>query len=253
MVPLTRRQAEALAAIRDAWPNSEMVLIGALALGQYISMAYRKTDDIDLALAIPMEDFPGPMTSLNGWTLDPNMEHRFYSPEEQMVDILPAGETLLAQGYVDWRSGHRMSLVGFDLAFEHSQLEQAGETAVLVPSAPVLMFLKMRAWLDRPEVRTKDLQDIAYLLCEYIGIDDDRRFEDDLLDLDFNEVSPFALGRDLGAIIQDEHALHVAEFLNKASPEKLKAQGPACWHTTEEVEHALALLLRGFEVNGRQP
>ena len=251
MVPLTGRQAQALAAIRAAWPDSELLLIGALALGQHISMAYRDTDDVDLAVAMSIEEFPGPMASMEGWTRDAKMERRFFSPQRQMVDILPAGGKLITTGYIDWPSGHRMSLVGFDLAFAHSTKEQAGMTEVLVPSAPVLAFLKMRAWLDRPADRPKDLQDIAYLLCEYIGDDDDRRFEDDLFDLelDFQDVSPFALGRDLGRIVQSDHIPHVEEFLAIATPEKLAAYGPACWHSADHAEQALHVFDRGFKAN----
>lgn len=249
MVPVTQRQAQALAAVRAAWPDSEMVLIGALALGQHISLAYRDTNDVDLAVAVPIEDFPGPMTSMKGWTRDTKLEHRFFSPLGQMVDILPADEALLTKGHLDWPSGHRMSLIGFDLAFAHSTKVHAGKTEVLVPSAPVLALLKMRAWLDRPTERLKDLQDIAQLLCEYIGDDDDRRFEDDLFDLEleFQDVSPFALGRDLGRIVKNDHVPHVKEFLAKATPEKIAAYGPACWHSADNAEQALHMFGRGFK------
>lgn len=47
MVPLTSRQADALAAIQDAFPDADVVLIGALALGHHISMEHRHTDDLD--------------------------------------------------------------------------------------------------------------------------------------------------------------------------------------------------------------
>ncbi|MCA9619915.1 MAG: hypothetical protein KC731_12910 [Myxococcales bacterium] len=49
-----------------------------------------------------------------------------------------------------------------------------GDTTMLVPTAPVIAFLKMRAWLDRPAVRTKDLGDLAHLLAGHVGDDDDR-------------------------------------------------------------------------------
>ncbi|MBW2464374.1 MAG: hypothetical protein JRH11_22175, partial [Deltaproteobacteria bacterium] len=109
-------------------------------------------------------------------------------------------------------------MVGFDLAFTYTTEELVGTSTLLVPTAPVLAFLKMRAWLDRPEMRKKDLADIAHLLCEYIGDDDERRWHDDVvaLGLDFRDVSPYVLGRDLGRIMRDEHELHVREFLRAA-------------------------------------
>ena len=123
-------------------------------------MSHRKTDDLDLVVAVPLEDFPGPMKSLPGWRSHPKKEHCFFSPDGQQVDLVPAGAALVAQGYVEWPSGARMSLAGFDLAFAHATRELAGSTAVLVPPAPVIALLKMRAWLDRPHIREKDLADM---------------------------------------------------------------------------------------------
>ncbi len=194
MVPLSDWQASALAAIEGAFPDSEVVLIGALALGHHIPMDHRTTDDLDLAVAIPiripMKDFPGPLVQ---WERHKKVEHRFFSEDGQMVDVLPAGHELIEQGFIEWPAGERMSLVGFDLAFAHHTREQAGNTTVLVPTAPVLAFLKMRAWLDRPEMRQKDLGDLAHLLVGYVGDDDDRRLEDEVfeLGLDFEDISPF--------------------------------------------------------------
>lgn len=249
MVPLSPSQAAALAAILAALPDTEAVLIGALALGHHIEMGHRQTDDLDLAIAVPLEDFPGPLASLEGWTPHRTMEHRFFSPEGQMVDVLPAGETLVATGYIDWPSGERMSLVGFDLAFTHNTREAAGDTTVLVPSAPVLAFLKMRAWLDRPESRQKDLGDLAYLLVGHVGDDDDRRFTDEVFDLtlDFPDVSPFLLGRDLALVLTPPHRTHVDEFLQKATPEKLAAHGPPSWLSADDAARALSSFRRGLE------
>lgn len=249
MVPLTPFQAAALAAIRAAWPDTEAILIGALALGHHIPMDHRTTDDLDLAIAVPIEDFPGPLSSLEGWRRDARMEHRFFSSDGQMVDVLPAGESLIEKGYIDWPSGERMSLIGFDLAFAHNTKEAAGETTVLVPSAPVLALLKMRAWLDRPERRKKDLGDLAHLLVGHVGDDDDRRFTDDVFDLalDFEDVSPFLLGRDLALVLTAAHRAHVDQFLAKVTPEKLTPQGPLSWISADDAERALASFRRGLE------
>lgn len=256
MVPLTESQAKALAAIALAWPDTEILLIGALALGRHIPMSHRTTNDLDLAVAVAIEDFPGPITSLKGWAPHPKKkEHCFVSPDGQEVDLLPAGEALIAQGYVDWPSGHRMSLVGFDLAFAHGTKETAGSTTVLVPPAPVIAFLKMRAWLDRPH-RDKDLADIAHLLVLYVDNDDDRRFEDDMLDFDSEAVSPFLLGRDLARIMKDEHAAHVEQFLEQVSPERIAAHGPSSLFSlfsADDAEQALESFRRGLEVGRRSP
>lgn len=245
MVPLTAPQAAALAAIRAAFPDSDVVLIGALALGHHIPMEHRTTDDLDLAVAMPMEGFPGP---LERWERHRKMQHRFFSDEGQMVDVLPAGRELIEQGFVEWPDGEQMSLVGLDLAFAHHTREEAGDTTVLVPTAPVMAFLKMRAWLDRPEIRQKDLGDFAYLLVGYVGDDDDRRFEDEIFDLglDFEDISPFLLGSDLRQIMSSQHRSHAMEFMHRVTPEKLAAHGPSSWRDADDAERALAQFRNGL-------
>ena len=219
-------------------------------------MSHRKTDDLDLVVAVPLEDFPGPMKSLPGWRSHPKKEHCFFSPDGQQVDLVPAGAALVAQGYVEWPSGARMSLAGFDLAFAHATRELAGSTAVLVPPAPVIALLKMRAWLDRPHIREKDLADIAHLLVLYVSDDDVRHFEEEYvvdLGLEFEAVSPFLLGHDLGRIMADEHAVHVEEFVRKVSPEKLAAFGPPSLSSADHAERAIDVFRRGLDAGRRSP
>lgn len=248
MVPLTDSQVAALVAIREAWPDADLLLIGALALGHHIPMAHRVTNDLDLAVAISLDRFPGALLDLPDWKRDPKMEHRFFSPTGQMVDVLPAGQAQLEAGYVEWPSGIRMNLVGFDLAFAHATTYLVEQVGVLVPDAPVLMLLKMVAWLDRPSERTKDLGDLAHLLVHYIEEDADRRFSEEVFDLelDFDEVSPWLLGDDLGRLLPPAHRGHVERFLERAPPEQLTAYGPASWNTVERAERGLAAFERGF-------
>jgi predicted nucleotidyltransferase len=249
MVALTPSQMAAVATIREAFADADVVLIGALALRQHLPFEHRTTDDLDLAVSVPLEGFVGPIISLEGWRRDSTMEHRFLSPAGQMVDVLPTGPELIEQGHIEWPSGERMSLVGFDLAFVHHTEETVGETTMLVPTAAVIAFLKMRAWLDRPAIRTKDLGDLAHLLVGYVGDDDDRRFDDDIfaLNLDFEDVSPFCLGLELGRIMTPLHQPHALEFLEKVSPERLAAHGPACWTSADDAERALVHFRNGLE------
>lgn len=52
MVPLTPAQVEALDALQGIWPESDFLLVGALALGCHIDLSYRHTSDMDLAVGI---------------------------------------------------------------------------------------------------------------------------------------------------------------------------------------------------------
>jgi predicted nucleotidyltransferase len=248
MVPLTPRQLDALADVKAAWPDTKIALIGALALACHIRLQ-RLTDDLDLVVAIAADGLPGPLATRPAWTPHPRMEHRFFYLHHDTVDILPASPELIAQGFIEWPSGNRMSLVGFDLVFDHgAELDMGNRTSLWVPSAATIALLKMCAWLDRPDEREKDLGDLAQLLDAYVGSDDDRRWSDDVIahDLDFEDVSPFVIGRDLRAIRRDHHRPAIATFLEKVSPAALTLR-PRDWFDIEPADRVLRAFTRGLE------
>jgi len=247
MVPLSSAQRDALKVLVDLWVDRDVVLVGAMALGFHVAMD-RGTEDLDLVVSLSIDDFPGGLAGLAGWRRHPKMEHRFFSPDGQQVDVLPAGPALLAQGYVDWEDA-RMSLVGIDLAFEHSVLRTIDSSlSVRVASAATVAIMKMRAWLDRPHERGKDLEDIVQLLRYYVTSDDDRRWADDViaLGLDYEEVSPCVVGREVGATIERRHLDHVREFVDTVGVAQFTAA--STWHDTDPAERALAAFVRGVAV-----
>ena len=58
---LTETQVTAVRELAQAWPDRKLVIIGATALGFYLDMQWRKTADVDLAIAIELDEFPGPL------------------------------------------------------------------------------------------------------------------------------------------------------------------------------------------------
>ena len=178
---------------------------------------------------------------------DATREHRFYSPMGQTVDVLAAGPELVAEEALHWPSGHEMSLAGFDLAFAHAQTITVEQITFELPSAPALCFLKLRAWLDRPAERDKDLRDIARLSEGYIGEVDERRWDGEVPpDVEFEDVSAYLLGRDVAAICEDRHLPHVEAFLAKVTPARLAAQGPWGFEPDECADKALTAFRRGM-------
>jgi predicted nucleotidyltransferase len=234
--PWDPAHVEAIAAIREAWPDHDVVLVGAMALAHRLPVRHRDSFDLDLAVTLDLDALLDAASVLPGWSATAS-EHRLRSPAGLLVDIVPASAPLIAQGYIDWPSGNRMSLVGFDLAFaHHERVHVAPSVSIAVPTAPVLAFLKMRAWLDRPAERPKDLADIAYLLEHYSDETDDRRFEPPLTDLglEYEEQSAALLGLDLRAITTSAHRAHVDEFLQRIQPAALASLGPRRWQREEE-------------------
>jgi predicted nucleotidyltransferase len=200
-------------------------------------MRWRATVDIDLTLAVSLDEYLG-QTLAPGWRRDHRMEHRWYSPGGGIVDIIPAGPELLRQGEVRWpTTGHRMSLTGVRLAFERRlPVPVAPDLTVMVAPIPVLTILKIAAYHDRPAERERDLADLAYILAEY---DPEARFSDEVLELglSYEEVGPFLLAKKISEMVNEIERAEVERFVQEASDEddlsgvhvKLLALGPHSW------------------------
>src|SRR6267142_4639694 len=123
-------------------------------------------------------------------------------------DILPAGPNLRRAGTLRWpRSGNEMSLLGQRLAFEQARdVQVASDFSIRVAPVPVVCVLKMVAYQDRPQARARDLEDLAHIFDEYVPADDQRRYSDEVPEagIDFEVVSAFLLGRDIGALVNSE-------------------------------------------------
>ena len=210
-------------------------------------------------LGVDTANFRNQLAALPGWYQKPDCEHRFFTDEGVQVDLIPAGPKLLERGGIEWSDGSKMSLAGFDLAFQHRIVEDiADENAVglrvSVPTAPVILLLKMCAWRDRPYDRDKDLQDISQLLRNYLADDDERHWTSAVVaaELDFEFHSAFCLGMELGAICQERHRGEVYAFLQTLSPSRLASLGIDSWKNNEDAaEQALGRLSARFRARRR--
>ena len=81
-VPLDPLCLEALKALRRLWPDRRCVLVGAMALDVWLSLRWRKTEDLDLALELTPEELSDGMAKLSGWSRQSELTHsRSMSPE----------------------------------------------------------------------------------------------------------------------------------------------------------------------------
>ena len=234
-------QLETLCELSDLWPDTPFVLIGANALAVQMDLQWRQTNDLDFVISIALEDYPAGLATLPGWQRRREGEHAWLSPTGVKVDIVPAGPDLLAAGSLTWpESGYCMNLFGLRLAFDHHvRIAIDDRHVVQVATTPAIVVLKMVAFLDRPD-REDDLTDIAQVLERYLGPFDDRRWG---LPTDFDNASAFALGMEVGSLInQQEHAVVMA-FVAKARDEEdrhgthalLIRNGPWLWREHPEV------------------
>ncbi len=217
-------QAKTLRELVVAWGADRVVLVGASALQCHLDMTWRATTDVDITVGVEFDEFERQRQAMSGWRVEPRLEHRMISPWNIKVDIVPAGPGLRAAGKLVWpNSGHEMQLVGMDLAFEHAVAEPLGigDAAIRIATLPTIVILKMNSWLDRFADRERDLADIAHVLEEAIGDDDDRRFGDDVIELgiDFELVSAYLVGVDVGQIAKGGHRDMIERFLAKVGDE----------------------------------
>ena len=173
-------ERHALRRIVEALVGVDVVLIGAAALREFGLCRWRSTFDLDLTVALDQDEFPGPLENLAGIRRDTRIEHLFHV-DSVRLDIVPAGPTLRAQGQIRWRD-RTMTLAGLHLAFTHAVSRTLAPDIVLRVAPPaVVALLKTIAYCDRPAERERDLGDFAELLERYVGEDDDRRFDDQVL------------------------------------------------------------------------
>ena len=241
MTRLLPEQRATLRQLSGLWRDTPFVLIGANALALQLGLDWRHTNDLDFVVSVALEDYPAGLAALPGWQRRRDGEHAWLSPAGVKVDVVPAGPGLLEAGSLTWpESSYRMNLVGLRLAFErHVRIEIDEGCSVRVAATPAIVVLKMVAFLDRPD-REDDLTDIAQVVEHYLAPTDDRRWA---LPVDFDNGSAFALGMDVGALVNERERQVVAGFLARAKDENdryrthalLIRNGPWLWREHPET------------------
>jgi predicted nucleotidyltransferase len=192
---LTAAQLHALRALRSAYPDAEIAMIGAAALAFHIDMAWRTSIDLDLVIAVAVADLDP--SRLPGWRRHPKLEHSWRTDQGVLVDLVPAPSDALDFGELVWpASGHRMNLTGVRQAFQSSKVQLEVDLSIAVASVPAITIMKMSAFVDRPYEREKDLKDLAHILDDYPSLDDDGLFSDEVraMGLELGAARGFVLG-----------------------------------------------------------
>lgn len=200
MTPWSNAQLEALRTLRSACPDARIAVIGATALGFHLSMTWRRTADIDLVLAVSAAELDTSVSALPGWRQDPKHPQRWNAPNNVRIDLVPAPPDALDRRQLVWpNTKDVMNLGGIRLALESPVSQIAPGLFIAIACVPVIAILKMTAYLDRPAARTKDLQDLAYILSEYPANEDDRLYADEIFSnrFDDRQARAFVLGREI--------------------------------------------------------
>lgn len=237
----TPEQLAALESLARIWKEKDFVLIGASALAWHLGPAGRQTQDLDIALAVDLAGYPAGLDRDPEWARDPQREHCWVGPHEVQVDVLPVPRGPSLPTVLRWpRSGQEMSLAGLRHALElGEEIRPAASVTIRVAPLEVVALLKMVAYLDRPHERTRDLADLALILDAYVEEEDPRRYGEEIIahNLDFDQSSPFLLGRRLGEIAGEPEWAKAMEFIEQAmtagslerTQARMLAEAPAGW------------------------
>ncbi len=259
MPELTAAQIADRRALRDycAELGADLVIIDAIAYQVHFPGELRHTGDIDFAVALDLNEFAELERRLrrDGWNQFAKREHRWRSTRGTIMDLLPAGPKLREAKQITWpESQITMSLEGIEHVFTSAQpVEFAPDLMLKVISPTALMLLKIVAFMDDPQRRVKDLDDIRGLLTQYEA-DSERVFSDVVIDAglaDFGLVPAFLLGIDLRALCTPEEVGIVNAFLaamnenNAAWMSFVRARGVGD-HVEEDARAQLDTFRKGF-------
>lgn len=260
MTALPERYVEVLRVLRSVWEPEQLLVIGAAAIEVHLGLRWRRTLDLDLSVAAELDAYALDLDRL-GWRRQHHAPQRWITPDGALIDVLPGSASLIRQGGFTWPDGSAyLNLVGFRLAFADAvSVEIAPGLAVRFASLRSLVPLKIAAYFDRPWERDSDLGDIAHILREFLGPQADERWTDETFDLalDFEDVSPFTLGSQLGERVDEAERALVLSFLaaiedpadRLSTLQRMARIAPAGWRVPDQLLLRLNAFRRGFEVS----
>jgi len=224
--------------------DSEYYIIGATARDIIMSGIHnqpitRMTSDLDIAIAIPdwsrFSAISEALQRVEGFHKSSKQKQRFYYNRFFTIDIVPFGEIAKADNNIYWppEEEFAMSVSGFsEVAGNTLDITIDNQLTVKVASLPGIFILKLAAFNDRKNMTNKDADDMAFIMENYLTINEERAVTDhyDIYEApDFNTFVAGAvlLGRDINKILSsgDESSgtfIHILETeLNLQEESKL--------------------------------
>ena len=194
----------------------DIYLIGALARDTWFAAKGIRalgTKDIDLAVLVPHQSdyqrLKEYLVKQETFT-QTNNPYTLKDTNGLEVDLLPFGALEIEGRRVTDAAGNiRYDVTGLQEVYEHATEEVEFENAHVfrVSSLAGIVILKLIAWEDRPEMRSKDLSDIALIVKHYYELEETLIFEHhaDLFATDPGDLDLLgarALGREIGKVLR---------------------------------------------------
>ncbi|MCD4795032.1 MAG: nucleotidyl transferase AbiEii/AbiGii toxin family protein [Bacteroidales bacterium] len=160
-------------------------LIGATARDIILNLhgvpPKRATHDLDIAVAVSNWDkyqiIENKLLKIKDFKKDKNQKQRFIYKDVFPLDIVPFGEIKNKDDKIYWPPDETvaMSVLGFDEVETNTKhLIIDNDLTVNVASLPGIFILKLFAWKDRYTEHEKDADDMAFIITNYLGINQER-------------------------------------------------------------------------------
>lgn len=190
---------------------------------------YRETTDIDFAIAVESwkqyTTIKKQLIETANFRQDNKVDHRLWhgqNDDEMKIDFVPFGDLESPPGQIAFPpdGDFVMNTNGFKEAYENAWfVKLTADTKIRVVSPPGLVILKFIAYHDKPHQRVRDLQDIWFVMKNYLEIiSEDRLYNDyDLMndeDFDLRTVGARFLGRDLQRLLTVQTKAVIVKLLS---------------------------------------
>ena len=203
-----------------------ILLIGAFAREvifdqHYEGRPYRATRDIDVGVRVATwNEYGNFITDLLSAGFMREAEHKLRYRDGTEFDLLPFGGVVDEHNKLTWRGSERViSLDGFNSADAHGELRDVAGIQLRVANLPGLIALKLFAFRDRgTDPRSSDLGDLAYILSNASNALQERVYIElspaQLEALDYPELGPYLLGRDVARTVSRDEAASLSVILD---------------------------------------
>ncbi len=198
----------------------------------------RGTADIDFAVMIPDFDVYNSLFDelcALGFRKVNEPYRLIFDKTNTVLDLMPYGE-IEEQYTVNFTErALSLSVLGFKEVGEHIQNVEIPEEGYIIPVTPIegIFILKLISWQDKPSFRTKDLDDLSFLLKHAWDIYEDEAYEKhpDLFDDDEFEMQTAAakiIGKKMAVILAESKTLHdtITKILEEGVIDDGKAKNP---------------------------
>ena len=186
----------------------------------------RATHDLDIAIAISdwkeYKTIEEGIVNIDDFEKDTTQKQRFIFREVFELDIVPFGDIMKEDDKIFWPpdESFAMSVLGFsEVGDVTTEVNIDGNLSVNVASLAGIFILKISAWSDRNHKTNKDADDIAFVINNYLSINEERaatEYYDQIYNDDFSPIKAGAklLGYDTAKILMESSKTKILEIIS---------------------------------------